>query len=154
MRDAMSQPIPGDNVLFQFFRTGQVLRAVMAPAVEGSELSGEEYGVISLIGVQGPISPTDLAARLGMPPTSVSRHVARFLREGYVARLPNEADGRSYLLEMTDAGRAVARPIAERLYRIVQHELAGQAPVPLSKLTDALLTLEETARAVIRNRTT
>ena len=100
-------PFPYDNVLFRFFRITNSMRQLVARAVEGSGLSNDEYGVFSGILGLGPVSPTELAAQLGVPPTTISVYLARFLDQGIVRRLPNPEDGRSYLVEATDKGREV-----------------------------------------------
>ena len=65
-------PFPHDNPLFRFFRIGNSMRQLVARAVEGSGVSQDEYGVLSGIISQGRISPTELAARLSVPPTTIS----------------------------------------------------------------------------------
>ena len=108
-------PFPHDNVFFRFFRAGQPLREIVARAVDGSGLSGEEYGVLSGIAGLQPVAPSELASVLGMPPTTISVYAARFLERSIVRRLPHPRDGRSHLLELTDEGVDVIRYVAPRL---------------------------------------
>ena len=140
-------PLGSENVLFQLFRTQQALRPLMARAVEGTGISPDEYGVLGVIGLVGPMTPTDLARRLGMAPTTVSVYAARFLERGHVRRLPNPADGRSYLLEATDDGRQIVRTIAPRIGDAVER-LGAASDRPLREIFDALAGLEEAARRV------
>ena len=92
-------------MLFQSFRTGIALRELMRPAFEGADVTGEEYGVLGVLHFFPDRTPTELAAALGIPPTTVSRHVARFLSDGLAERIPNPEDGRSYLLRPTKPGK-------------------------------------------------
>jgi DNA-binding MarR family transcriptional regulator len=138
-------PAESENVLFQLFRTQQAIRPLMAEAVEGTGVSPDEYGVLGVIGFLGPITPTELARRLGMAPTTVSVYAARFLERGHARRLPNPRDGRSYLLEVTDEGRQIVHTIAPRI-NVAIEKLRAAADRPLRDIFDALLAMEDAAR--------
>jgi DNA-binding MarR family transcriptional regulator len=140
-------PRESDNVLFQLFRTQQALRPHMARVVEGTGVSPDEYGVLGVIGLLGPVTPTEISRRLGLPPTTVSVYAARFVERGLVRRAPNPADGRSHLLEATDHGRDVVRRIAPRVGALVRR-LGAASDRPLRELFDALAALEDAARRV------
>ena len=139
-------PRESDNVLFQLFRTHQAIRPLMARVVEGTGVSPDEYGVLGVIVFAGPIAPTDVARMLGMAPTTISDYASRFLARGLARRLPNPADGRSYLLEATPLGVEVAHTIAPRI-RGVLDRLEEAAERPLTELMTALVHIEEAARA-------
>jgi DNA-binding MarR family transcriptional regulator len=117
----------------------------MADVVEGTGVSPDEYGVLGVIGLTGPVTPTDLARRLGMAPTTVSVYAARFVERGHVRRLPNPRDGRSYLLEATDEGRAIVHTIAPRIGEAIER-LRAASDRPLRDIFEALVGLEEAAR--------
>ena len=141
----MAEGLRGDNVLLQMFRTGEVVRELMRGAVAGTGIASNEYAVLSAIGVLRAVSPTELASVLRVPPTSISRHVARMVEAGLAVRSPNPGDRRSYLLELTDEGRGVVGTIAPRIRRLVA-ELGARADV--DRIVEALVELEEAARAV------
>jgi DNA-binding MarR family transcriptional regulator len=109
-----------EEVLLQYFRTSQSVREVMLDIVEGSDLTPDEFVVLSVIGELRAVTPTELAERLGMPPTTISRYAARFVAEGLAVRAVNPSDGRSYFLEVTTQGRAVLSKILPRLRRANQ----------------------------------
>ncbi len=141
--------LPADerNVLFQLFRTNQALRALMAEVVAGTGVSAEEYALLGVIHFFPERTPTELAATIGMPPTSVSRHVARFVEDRLVERLPNPADGRSYLLKTTAEGGAAVETIAPRISTAVDR-LEALSELPLEDIGKALRALEAAASAV------
>jgi DNA-binding MarR family transcriptional regulator len=134
-----------DNVLIQMFRTVQAVRGLVSEAVSGTGVTPDEYAVLSTIGVLGPVAPTELAARLRLPPTTISRYVRRLIGSGLAARTPNPADGRSYLLELTTSGRAVTSQVAPRI-RETLDLLAEHASV--DDIASSLVDLERAARAV------
>ena len=141
------RPALPDNVMFQFFRTGQALRQLLTRVVDGTGISGEEYGFLSAVLTAGPITPSELAERINMPATTVSLYVARFLERGLIQRRPNDRDRRSYTVEITEAGHALVRVVAPRL-AVVARKLAQSSDRPLPEIKDALRTLEQAARAI------
>jgi DNA-binding MarR family transcriptional regulator len=147
----MAGELRGDNVLLQTFRTNEAVRELMSGAVAGTEITPAEYAVLSVIASLRAVSPTELAALLRVPPTTISRHVARMVEAGLAQRSPNPADGRSYLLELTDAGRAVVQTIVPRVRRFVE-QLRERADV--DEIEAALVSLEEAARALALDSTT
>jgi DNA-binding MarR family transcriptional regulator len=141
----MAGELRGDNVILQTYRANEAVRELVLGAVAGTGITPPEYAVLSVIGVMRALPPTELAALLRIPPTTISRLVARVVDAGLAVRSPNPADGRSYLLELTEEGRAVTRTIAPRVRRLVE-ELAARADVV--EIEAALVSLEETARAI------
>ena len=142
----MSERWPADNVLLQTFRTVDAVRELMADVVSGAGVTPDEWAVLSSIGVLGPVSPTDLAARLRIPPTTISRYVAGLVESGLAARSPNPDDGRSYLLELTQRGRDVVSVVHPRM-RAALDRLAKEAA--LDDIAAALVELERAARAAV-----
>ena len=140
-----------DNVLLQVFRTGHAVRELMAHAVSDTGVSADEWAVLSAVGLWRSVAPTRLAAMLRVPPTSISRYVARLVDGGLVVRVPNPDDRRSYLLELSGEGRARVDAIAPRFRALI---------ADLERLTDvraieaSLLQLEDAARALDIDRCT
>jgi DNA-binding MarR family transcriptional regulator len=144
-------PTGSPNVLFQQFRTGVAIRELMQEAVAGTGVTGEEYGVLGVIVFFPGRTPTELATTLGIPPTTVSRHVARFIADGLVERAPNPSDGRSYLLSPTARGREIVETIAPRVGELVA-ALKKVSEVPLEEIAAALAALETAAKQVVEER--
>jgi DNA-binding MarR family transcriptional regulator len=63
-----------------------------------------DYALLSLIGARGPSRLTEIAGELGMPLTTASDAVRRLEGRGHARRAPNPEDGRSVLVELTEAG--------------------------------------------------
>jgi DNA-binding MarR family transcriptional regulator len=138
-------PQRADNVLLQMFRTGHAVRDLMAHAVAGTGVSGDEWAVLSAVGVFRSVAPTQLATVLRIPPTSISRYVARLVSLDLVVRVPNEADRRSYLLELTEEGRSKVEAISPR-FRALVTGLEEHADV--RAIESALVELEQAAKAL------
>jgi DNA-binding MarR family transcriptional regulator len=144
-------PAGTDNVLFQHYRTSAAIRELMLTTVEGTGVTSEEYAILGVIHFFPDRTPTELASALGIPPTTVSRLVARFLDDGLAERHPNPADGRSYLLRATKRGGEVVETIAPRIAQNVK-AMAAISRRPLADIADALVALEEAAREVAAKR--
>jgi DNA-binding MarR family transcriptional regulator len=144
-------PERADNVLLQTFRTGHAVRELVSQAVAGTDVSPDEWAVLSAVGLFRSISPTQLATVLRVPPTSISRYAARLVGQGLVSRVPNENDGRSYLLELTEAGQDTVNAISPR-FRALVRELEEHAD--MRAIEAALVELERAAKALAVDRGT
>ncbi|MES1239424.1 MAG: MarR family transcriptional regulator [Chloroflexota bacterium] len=96
---------PGTSLLFDVFATSQAVGRLLAAAMRGGPLTPPEYAVASAIFELEAAAPTALAARLGMPLTTLADQVRAFEARGLVRRLPHPTDGRSYRLVLTATGR-------------------------------------------------
>lgn len=100
----MPRPPFREGPLLQVYVAGQLAGDLLREEL-GTTITGERFALLSVIGALGPITPSDLARRLGMAPTTVSTWLARLEADGSARRRPNPRDGRSQLIELTTAGR-------------------------------------------------
>jgi DNA-binding MarR family transcriptional regulator len=136
------------NVLFQTYVASNLLVAVLERAFAAHGLARDDFGLASAIGVWGPITPTALSARVGMPPTTLSSALARLDRRGYVQRAPNPKDGRSHLIELTEEGDRAWRagwPALRAAIEALERELGGS----LDEVQDAIERLQAAARSAL-----
>lgn len=96
------KPQPG--LFLQPFVLSQLTGTLLDSVIEGSGLTGREFAVASWLAIVQPVTPSDLAADLGLAPTTLSALIERLVRKRQVRRVRNPADGRSYLLELTARG--------------------------------------------------
>ncbi|MFE0459908.1 MarR family winged helix-turn-helix transcriptional regulator [Kitasatospora sp. NPDC058965] len=82
----------------------------------------------------------DLAAEFAVGIGATSKGIDRLERQGWVARLPNPADRRSSLLELTDTGLQVVGA-AEATFAERLAELIAGAPMALEAAAQALAEL-------------
>jgi DNA-binding MarR family transcriptional regulator len=62
--------------------------------------------VLGLVGARGPLRPRDIAEALDMTASAVSRHLTALQEAGQVEVVEDGADARTFLVRVTDAGRA------------------------------------------------
>ena len=87
------------------------LKDLNSHAIAASGLRVEPAGmhVLGRLETLGPVRLTELAAALGLDPSSVSRQVTAVERAGFVVRESDPDDGRATRLVLTEKGhRAVA----------------------------------------------
>jgi DNA-binding MarR family transcriptional regulator len=92
------------NVLFRLFILGQLANDLVDSAMRRDKLNPNGFAVASAIRACQPITPTELANLLGMPPTTLSSYLRRLEARRHVKRRPNPDDGRSSLFELTKLG--------------------------------------------------
>jgi DNA-binding MarR family transcriptional regulator len=91
------------SAVSQLVRIGRHVSSRAAAQLHGDLPS---YGWSLLVPLQreGDLRSTDLAARVGVDVSVVSRQLAVLERAGYVERHPDPRDGRASLLRLTRAG--------------------------------------------------
>jgi DNA-binding MarR family transcriptional regulator len=73
--------------------------------VSATGLKNTQYSLLSHVLLMGPVRPSDLAARMRLEVSTLSRNLQLLVASGWVSISPGE-DARSRLLEVTEAGRA------------------------------------------------
>lgn len=126
-----------DTILLDVFQTNQVRERLIATALEGLSLPPEDYPFYVLIGAEGPLTPTALAARTQMPLSTVLYRAGRLERRGHAERSPNPEDRRSYLLSLTDDGHALLRDARPR-FRALAEAVEGRLGDGVAGLRAAL----------------
>ncbi len=140
----MSAETSRPGLFLQPFIVEQLVAEVVADLVAGSGLSGVEFAVVSTMGVWEDPTPTKLARRLGMPPTTLSAVLRRLEYRGLVKRSRDPGDGRRCVLELTAKGRRAWSKAVERFPHWlgrVREELGvdpEEVLEPMRKLEDAL----------------
>jgi DNA-binding MarR family transcriptional regulator len=138
----------GRNVLFRLFILGQLADDLLGRAMIGLKVQPNDFAVLSAIRAFQPITPSRLAALLGMPPTTLSSYLRRLQTRRLVRRKPNPEDGRSSLLELTKTGDRYAMSAFPALQGSVArvHERLDYSPRELDLALDRL---EDALRAVL-----
>ena len=122
------------TVLFEVFWTQQKRQRLIEVAPAETDLPPEDYPFYVLIGAEGPWTPTGLAARLGMPLSTVIFRVKRIERRGHAERVPNPDDGRSFLIRLTPKGKRLldlARPAFRDYAEAVEGRLGRKRVIAL-----------------------
>jgi DNA-binding MarR family transcriptional regulator len=142
------------NVFLGTYTAAQRIDQLITNALVAGGVWTPWFAILSMIRIREPITPTELAAAMGLAPTTCSDRVQELVDNGNVERVPNPADGRSHLLRTTAAGReALDRGDAATLEArfLVKRHLAGSLEdieAAIAELTRALeAALDEQRRA-------
>jgi DNA-binding MarR family transcriptional regulator len=109
-------------------------------------LKGTQYSLLSYVTKLGPVRPVDLAAGMSVDASTLSRNLKPLIAAGWIT-LSAGADGRSRLVEATQAGRD-KRAEAQRRWRVAQEginaTLGVERVIALHALIDeAMQTLDD-----------
>ncbi len=101
----------GDHTLrrtiHNLFSAGSMLEELRVIMGESLGITGVQYQILMVIArlQQGTgVAIKDVAIQLRVVPSHVTVEVGKMATRGFVEKLPNEADGRSVLLALTDKG--------------------------------------------------
>jgi DNA-binding MarR family transcriptional regulator len=97
--------------------------------------------VLSTIAREGPIAPSALAARERLSRPTVTRMVEKLKVAGLVDCTPDPADGRSYLISVTEDGAALRELRHARKNAYVAKLVTKASPAELEVLEQASLVL-------------
>ncbi len=89
-----------------------------AEALAGAGLTTAQYALLGMVEAFGPLRPADLAARLGLDPSTLTRNLQSLVAAGWVAQGPGP-DRRSRQVQLTDEGRRL-RQQAKRAWKQAQ----------------------------------
>lgn len=120
-------------------RLGRMLRRE-APSVLGQGA----MSALHTLSAGGPLRPSDLAAREGIRPPTLTRILTVLEDAGYIVRTPDPADGRASLIAVTELGtRTLLHTRSARASHLARHiaELTEQQRRVLAQALPVLETL-------------
>ena len=136
MANPPNEPLPaccGDNdnnfgLLLHFLRQGMIKYLEHALADQDLGLNFTQYRVLKMLGNVPQISASELARRLEHDAGALTRLLDKMQERGFLRRHACAEDRRSVEISLTDAGRALSRPL-----RSISEQLTAYA---LSDLSD------------------
>ncbi|WP_146362917.1 MarR family winged helix-turn-helix transcriptional regulator [Arthrobacter yangruifuii] len=134
-----------DDLIRTIHRLQRTLRCLTQHGANTGGPGVALQGVMRMIGEDGELRATELAAKLGIGPAGMSRHVAELEELGYVRRRPHPQDRRAYLISLTELGESVLREALAGRTVLLQEALADWseeeaqlASTTLGSLSDSL----------------
>ncbi|MBA2239221.1 MAG: MarR family transcriptional regulator [Lysobacter sp.] len=92
-------------------------RATSDCYVRGMKISAREWRVLGMLGLKGPLTPTQLAELTAMDRATITRAGDRLEKLGYCRRIPNEQDNRSFLMTLSPEGDRQCAAIIPKMAR-------------------------------------
>jgi DNA-binding MarR family transcriptional regulator len=105
--------------------------------IAATGLKNTQYALLSHAVLLGPIRPSDLAQRMGLDASTLTRNLQPLVAQGWLRQGPGE-DARSRLVEATQAGRT-KRVEAQRAWKQAQLALNERLGVKRAAALHALI---------------
>ncbi|MBN9671431.1 MarR family winged helix-turn-helix transcriptional regulator [Roseibium aggregatum] len=110
-----------------------VTQALSAVYQRDYGMSPAEWRTMAILGSNAHgLQATEIVSRSSMDKVVVSRAVKRMEERGFLVRETNAADGRSFLLRLSDEGRAVFEDLAPKLKAVERRMLSGLSQADIS----------------------
>ena len=103
-----------------------------------AELGTQGFSALAIVGLQGPLRVSDVAARLHVDLSVASRQIAALDRAGHVTRTPDGDDRRALVVAVTDHGRAVLADTHRRMVEAFGEALGDWSEDDIAALAAAL----------------
>ncbi len=95
----------------------------LAPALD--ELTMPQFRVLVVLDGAGPLRMSDLAERVGVHPSTLSRTVERLVAGNWITRASTEESRREVHVELSDSGRALVTDVTDRRRAHIARVLAS-----------------------------
>ena len=92
---------------------------VVDRACAGTGIEPEDFAFVSIVGGREPVTPTEISREFGLSLSTVLFRATRNVELGFVERVTNPQDGRSFLVRLTPEGQAAWQRAAKNLGRAV-----------------------------------
>jgi len=135
------------TVLLQLWTAAHMAERLVADHLQRAGISDEQFALLSRLALDGPVTPSALAAELGVPATTLADALRRLEERGEIERLPNPADGRSHLLTLSVAGSERVEAAAPVVWKALE-ELRAQLGVPPEEVESAMAELHRSLRTL------
>jgi DNA-binding MarR family transcriptional regulator len=109
-----------------------------------------QAGVLMMVLIHEPVTPTGLETVMGLAGTTLRDRIRELTRAGLVESTPNVEDGRSYFLQTTEAGAALARTAIATTRRVTT--LLEKGAGSLDGLREPLDAVRASARELLADK--
>ena len=114
------------HLLQELYSTGLLVELLVERELAAAGVPAEQFSFLGWIAALQPVTPGELAAETGMPPTTIRDNVRRLVERRLVHKRPNPSDGRSYHLVLSPQGTRLTErgwPAVVRAYEQVAEHL-------------------------------
>jgi len=140
------------GLLINVWIAGELVSVLLDRNLVEEGVHTDFYGTLSVIGVWGPLTPSELAEKTGTALTTVSDRLRRMVADGDVERVAHPGDGRSHLVQLTPEGDARWRRGWPALQRTLE-QIAANLERPVDEVQDVLVELIDALNKAARPAT-
>jgi DNA-binding MarR family transcriptional regulator len=115
------------------YLTGRIRQHDRLMARAGVPLDRAAVALLRHVADAEPLRPSELAARLAVEASHVTRQVQQLQKAGYLTRVPDPDDRRAQLIQLTRSGREAVERIRDASCRSMEGALAAWQPEELQQ---------------------
>lgn len=144
MGDATGHRIPGgpfflDSTWYLLAKTGSLAYQRWAAMLADFDVNPSQYKALMTLGEAGPVGQQRLAELIGVDPRNTVPIVESLVERGLIGREVDPDDRRRRVLDLTEAGRGIARDLALIGTEIEQEILRPLSPADQGRLRQMML---------------
>ena len=95
-----------NNLGYNLYRTYLLFHRELIRALKGYEVTPEQWQVLIILWNHGSVTPTEISKVTLQDLPSISRMLVRMERNGWIDKVMNEEDGRSFHVKLTSKGES------------------------------------------------
>ena len=135
------------GVAWEIFQLCRIIRSCSCPRWNDIGLYLGQPFVIEALSRSEGMSQSELAAVMHVQPATISHMVQHMQQAGLIERRPDDRDRRLSRVFLTDAGRALSRPVEDVCVAIGQQALDGFTAEECDTLRNLLLRVQDNMKA-------
>lgn len=144
-----SHDVSGAGLAAAVVNAARSMRTVLSRNLLATGLYAGQDGVILALSEDGGLTAGALATRLGVKAPTMTRTIGRLEAQGFVARQPDETDGRLTVVHLTEAGKASVEHITEASRLSEQQAAEGLSEKDVRNLLKLLRAMDENLHAAL-----
>ncbi|MGC0421488.1 MarR family winged helix-turn-helix transcriptional regulator [Embleya sp. AB8] len=124
----------------------RLIRLLMAPPLHAAGITQAEYHLLAHLEERGTSTGKELACRLSLDKTTISRQLTALEEAHLIARTTDPTNRRSHLITLTDAGHARLADARQRSLAVMADRFAAWPKEELGALADHLARFNDVLR--------
>jgi len=128
---------PSEQLAVIFYRVNRTYQYLMSLHLKAHDITPEQWNVLKHLQEKDGISQKDLSYMADKDKTTITRIIDSLEQRGALRRQVNPNDRRSFLIMLTEEGRALIRevqPIPDRVNRAASKQLTNEELVSLREM--------------------
>lgn len=138
--------LSGMHVWLVLWRAARALEEHSTQSIARFDMGVSDFGVLEALLHRGPLSATELGAKVLLTSGSMTTAIDRLERRGLVIRHDDRNDRRSRLIHLTPSGRKLIEKAFEKHRKAMERSLAGFSDEDRAALLPLLRRLGRTAQ--------
>ncbi|WP_406296423.1 MarR family transcriptional regulator [Embleya sp. NBC_00888] len=124
----------------------RLIRLLMAPPLQAAGITQAEYHLLAHLEERGTSTGKELACRLSLDKTTISRQLTALEEARLIARTTDPTNRRSHLITLTDAGRLRLADARQRSLAVMAERFTSWPKEELGALADHLARFNDVLR--------